>query len=151
MSRFAYVCLLVVVLIFAAYSCHQPAPPPGPPLPPINPADLVGRWKNEHVGVWEFTIESAGAQRFTWDEQVFGMRALTGHWLLDGRRLQFSDIERFRAGVPLLDLFVKNQEEEANIQRHMNELEICHLNRTTLIIGQAGSAVPEEQLTFQRE
>jgi hypothetical protein len=151
MSRFTYVCLLSVLLIIAAYSCQQPAPPPVPPLPAINPADLVGRWKHEHAGVWEFTIEPSGAQRFTWDEQAFGMRVLTGHWLLEGRRLQFPDVEGFRTDVPLLDLFVKNQEEEANLQRHMNELEIRHLNRTTLIIGQAGSTAPEEQLTFHRE
>ena len=151
MSRFTYVYLLAVVLIFVAYSCQQPAPPPGPPLPPINPADLVGRWKHEHLGVWEFTIEPTGAQRFTWDEQTFGMRALTGHWLLEGRRLQFPDVEGFRTGVPLLDLFVKNQEQDADIQRFMNELEIRHLNRTTLTIGQAGSANPEEQFSFHRE
>ncbi len=151
MSRIAFVCLLAVVLVLAAYSCQQPAPPPKPPLPPINPADLVGRWKHKHLGVWEFTIEPSGAQRFTLDEQMFGMRALTGHWLLDGRRLEFSNVEGFRTGVPVFDLFFKNQEQDADIQRHMNELEIRHLNRTTLIIGQAGSTNPEEQLIFQRE
>jgi hypothetical protein len=151
MNQFAYGCLLAVMLIIAASSCQQAAPPPAPLLPPINPADLVGRWKHEQLGVWEFTIEPSGAQRFTWDEQMFRMRILTGHWLLDGRRLQFPDVEAFRTGVPLLDLFIKNQEQEANIQQFMNELEIRHVNRTTLIIGQAGSTNPEEQLTFHRE
>jgi hypothetical protein len=36
-------------------------------------------------------------------------------------------------------------------QKFLKELEIRHLNRTTLIISQAGSTAPEEQPIFQRE
>ena len=147
MSRFAYVCLLIVVLIIAAHSCQQAAPPPGPPLPPINPADLVGRWKSEHFGVWEFTIEPSGAQRFTWDEPVFGTMGFVGHWLLEHRRLRLPDLQ---AANPLARWFGVNTN-EVEFQKFLNELEIRQLNRTTLIIGQAGSANPEDQLTFQRE
>ena len=147
MSRFAYVCLLVVLLIITAYSCQQPAPQPGPPLPPINPADLVGRWKSEHFGVWEFTIEPSGAQRFTWDEPVLGTMVFVGHWLLERRRLRLPDLQ---AANPLARWFGVNTN-EVEFQKFLNELEIRQLNRTTLIIGQAGSANPEDQLTFQRE
>jgi hypothetical protein len=147
MSRFSYGCLLVVVLIFAAHSCQQAAPPPGLPLPPINPADLVGRWKSDQFGVWEFTIEPSGAQRFTWDEPVFGTRGFVGHWLLEHRRLRLPDLQ---AANPLARWFGVNTN-EVELQKFLNELEIRHLNLTTLIIGQAGSANPEDQLTFQRE
>ena len=148
MSRYAYVCLLAVVLIFAAYSCQQPAPPPGPPLPPINPADLVGRWKSDHVGVWEFTIEPSGAQRFAWDEQIFGTRIFIGHWLLEHRRLRIPDLETANPLVPWLG---GSRHPEPEVQQYLNHLEIRHLNRTTLTIGHAGSTAPEEQLTFHRE
>ena len=102
MSRFAYVCLLVVVLMIAAHSCQQAAPPPGPQLPTINPTYLVGRWKNEHFGVWEFTIEPSSAQRFAWDEQIFGTRIFIGHWLLEHRRLRIPDLETANPLVPWL-------------------------------------------------
>ena len=147
MSRFTYVCLLAVLLIITAYSCQQATPPPGPPLPPINPADLVGRWKSDKFGVWEFTIEPSGAQRFTWDEPVFGTMGFVGHWLLERRRLRLPDLQ---AANPLARWFGVNTS-EVEFQQFLNELEIRQLNRTTLIIGQAGSANPEEQLTFQRE
>jgi hypothetical protein len=147
MSRFLYVGLLAVLLIIAAHSCQQAAPPPGPPLPPINPTDLVGRWKNEHFGVWEFTIEPSGAQRFTWDEPVFGTMGFVGHWLLEHRRLRIPDLQ---AANPLARWFGVNTN-EVEFQKFLNELETRQLNRTTLIIGQAGNTAPEEQLTFHRE
>jgi hypothetical protein len=46
----------------------------------------VGRWQYEQLGVWEFTIEPSGAQRFRMES--FGTTALSAHWQLDGRRLR---------------------------------------------------------------
>jgi hypothetical protein len=149
MSRFTYVCLLAVLLIITAYSCQQPAPPPGPPLPPINPADLVGRWKNEHFGVWEFTIEPSGAQRFQMES--FGTTALSAHWQLDGRRLRFENVTGIQTGFALLDLLFRDEASIEAARKGLNELEIRSLSRTTLTLGPVGNNNPKEQITFQRE
>ena len=70
-----------------------------------------------------------------------------GHWLLEHRRPHLPDLQ---AANPLARWFGVNTN-EVEFQKFLNELEIRQLNRTTLIIGQAGSNNPEDQLTFQRE
>jgi hypothetical protein len=149
MSRIAYVCLLAMALIFAAYSCQQPAPPPGSPLPPINAADLAGRWQYEQLGVWEFTIEPSGAQRFRMES--FGTTALSAHWQLDGRRLRFENVTGIQTGFSLLDLLFRDEASVEAARKGLNELEIRSLSRTTLTLGQVGNSNPKEQITFQRE
>ena len=149
-SRSASVLLPAVVLIFAAYSCQQPAPPPRPPLPPLlNSSDLVGRWKHEHLGVWEFTIEPSGAQRFQMES--FGTTVLSAHWRIDGRHLRFENVTGIQTGFALLDLLFRDEASVEEARKGLNELEIRSLSCTTLTLGHVGNNNPKEQITFQRE
>ncbi len=78
--------------------------------------------------MWEFTIEPSGAQRFTWDEPVFGTMGFVGHWLLEHSRLRIPDLE---AANPLARWFGVNAK-EPDLQRFLNELEIRHPGRIGL-------------------
>ena len=147
MNRWFYTVGIALLVSFLVYSCRQQQRP-GPP--PINPADLVGRWQHEQLGVWEFTIEPSGAQRFRLES--FGLTALSAHWQLTGRRLRFENVTTgMHTGVALLDLLIRDEASDKAARKHLNDLEIRALSRTTLTLGQAGNNDPKEQITFQRE
>ena len=94
--------------------------------------------------------EPSGAQRFR--VEGFGMTALSAHWQLTGRRLRFENVTTgMHTGVALLDLLIRDEASDEAARKHLNELEIRALSRTTLTIGQAGNNNPKEQITFQRE
>ena len=149
MNRWFYTVGIALLVSFLVYSCRQQqVQRPGPP--PINPADLVGRWEHDQLGVWEFTIDPSGAQRFR--VEGFGLTALSAHWQLTGRRLRFENVTTgMHTGVALLDLLLSDEASDKAAHKFLNELEIRSLSRTALTVGQAGSNNPKEQITFQRE
>ena len=146
MNRWFYTVGIALLVMFLVYSCRQQGRP-GPP--PINPADLVGRWEHDQLGVWEFTIDPSGAQRFR--VEGFGMTALSAHWQLAGRRLRFENVTGIQTGFTLLDLLFRDEASVEEARKGLNELEIRSLSRTTLTLGQVGNNDPKEQIMLQRE